>query len=239
MTHAAAVASLAPSGTLRAAINYGNPVLARRDPGGAAGGITADLARELARRLGVPVAFVDYEQAGDVFAGLAGDAWDICFLAIEPVRADRISFTEPYVLIEGVYLVPDASPVTAASEVDRAGTRIGVILGSAYDLYLTRALRHATLTRLPGPEAVVDELLARRVDLIAGVKPQLQADARRVGGMRLLPEPFMSIRQAMGTPCGREAAAAYLTGFIEDAKRSGFVAEAFARNRIEGATLAP
>jgi len=235
----AAVASLAPSGTLRAAINYGNPVLARRHPGGAAGGITADLARELARRLGVPLRFVDYEQAGDVFAGLASDAWDICFLAIEPVRAERISFTAPYVLIEGVYLVPEASPLIGSDAVDSPGTRIGVIVGSAYDLYLTRALRHATLTRLAGPEAVVDELLAGRVDLIAGVKPQLQADANRVGAMRLLPEPFMSIRQAMGTPRGREAGAAYLDAFVEDAKRSGFVAEAFARNRIGGATLAP
>ncbi len=234
-----AVASLAPSGTLRAAINYGNAVLARREPNGDAGGITADLARELARRLGVPVQFMHFEQAGDVFAALDKDGWDICFLAIEPKRADQISFTEPYILIEGVYLVPDASPRKSASEVDVPGTRIGVIEGSAYDLFLTRSLAHATLVRKPGAEAVLDELLAGRVDVVGGVKLQLERDAARVGGLRLLPEPFMSIRQAMGTARGRSAGAVCLREFVEDAKRSGFLAEAFARNKVQGGTLAP
>ena len=233
-----AVRELAPSGTLRAAINYGNSVLARREPG-SAGGITADLARELARRLGVPHAFVHYEQAGDVFEGLASDAWDLCFLAIEPVRAAKIAFTEPYILIEGVYLVPGASPLHSTAEVDRAGTRVGVIVGSAYDLFLTRELKHATLVRREGPAAVIDALLAGDADLVGGVKPQMEADAPRVPGSRLLPEAFMSIRQAMGTPRGREAAAAYVAQFMSDIKRSGFLAEAFARNRVQGGSLAP
>src|SRR6185369_3572347 len=156
---ASLVASLAPKGTLRVAINFGNPVLARREPDGSAAGITADLGREAARRLGVPVAFVDYEQAGDVFADLDADAWDVCFLAIEPVRAAKIAFTEPYVLIEGVYLVPGASSLRSAAEVDRNGTRIGVIVGSAYDLFLTRQLKHASLVRLASPQAVVAALV--------------------------------------------------------------------------------
>jgi polar amino acid transport system substrate-binding protein len=235
---AAAVRELAPSGTLRAAINYGNSVLARREPGGA-GGITADLARELARRAGVPHKFVDYEQAGDVFEGLAADAWDLCFLAIEPVRAAKIAFTEPYILIEGVYLVPGGSPLRSAAEVDRAGTRVGVIVGSAYDLYLTRELRNASLVRREGPEAVIDALASGAADLVAGVKPQMEADARRVAGSRLLPEAFMAIRQAMGTPRGRDAAAAYAAQFMSDIKRSGFLAEAFARNHVQGGSLAP
>jgi len=235
----AAVASLAPSGRLRAAINFGNGVLARRDPGGIAGGITADLARELARQLGAPVDFVRYEQAGDVFAGLGSDAWDVCFLAIEPVRAEKIAFTEPYILIEGVYLVPAASALRAASDVDRAGARVGVIEGSAYDLFLTRELRRAALVRRPGPEPVLAALQDGQADLVAGVKPQLEADARSVPGLRLLPEAFMSIRQAMGTPRGRTAGAAYLAEFIAEMKRSGFLARAFASNRIEGASLAP
>src|SRR4051794_39150373 len=119
-------ASLAPTGSLRVAINFGNPVLARREADGSAGGITVDIGRELARRVGVPVSFVGYDQAGDVFAALASQAWDVCFLAIEPVRAAQIEFTEPYVLIEGVYLVPQGSRLQSASEVDRAGTRVGV-----------------------------------------------------------------------------------------------------------------
>ena len=233
------IASLAPTGKLRVAINFGNPVLARREADGSAGGITADIGRELARRVGTDVVFVDFEQAGDVVAALDRGAWDICFLAIEPVRAARIDFTEPYVLIEGVYLVPSTSMLRSAAEVDRSGTRIGVIVGSAYDLFLTRELKHASLLRLPGPEAVVDALTRGEVNLIAGVKPQLEADARRVEGSRLLPEAFMSIRQAMGTPRGRAEAAAYASQFIAALKCCGFMREAFARNRIEGASLAP
>lgn len=229
---------LAPADVLRAAINFGNPVLARREADGSPGGITADLARELARALGARVEFVGYEQAGDVFAGLDTNAWDICFLAIEPVRAARIAFTQPYLTIEGAYLVPPGSSLQHVADVDRDGMRIGVIVDSAYDLFLTRGLKHASLTRLPGPEAVLEALQARRVDLIAGVRPALEADARRVTGSRLLPEAFMSIRQAMGTPREREAGAAYIAQFIDDAKRTGLLAELFARNRVEGGSLA-
>src|SRR4051794_820673 len=142
------IAALAPTGPLRVAINFGNGVLARREPDGSAGGITADIGRELAHRLGVPLAYVQYDQAGEVFAGLAAQEWDVCFLAIEPVRAAEIAFTEPYVLIEGVYLVPGTSSLRKAADVDREGTRIGVIVGSAYDLFLTRHLTRATLVRL-------------------------------------------------------------------------------------------
>ena len=233
-----ATIELAPAGVLRAAINYGNPVLACREADGGPGGITADLARELARSLDARVAFVGYEQAGDVFAGLDSDAWDICFLAIEPVRAARIAFTAPYITIEGVYLVPAGSSLSHADEVDRAGARIGVIAGSAYDLFLTRGLKHAELVRRAGPDEVRSELVEGRVDLIAGVKPALEADARTVPGSRLLPEAFMSIRQAMGTPREREAGAAYITQFIDDARRTGLLAELFARNRVEGGALA-
>lgn len=234
---AAAKAELAPSGTLRAAINFGNTVLARREPDGSAAGITADIASELARRLEVPVSFVHYAQAGDVFAGLG--AWDVCFLANEPVRAAKIAFTDPYILIEGAYLVPPSSHLRSASEVDRAGTRIGVITGSAYDLFLTRELKHATLVREPNAGAVIELLARGAVDLIGGVKPQVQAQSAKVPGSRLLPEAFMSIRQSMGTPRERGAAAACLADYIRELKRNGFLAEAFARNRIEGASLAP
>jgi polar amino acid transport system substrate-binding protein len=234
----AAKIELAPNGVLRAAINFGNPVLARREDDGSPGGITADLARELARALDARVAFVGYEQAGDVFAALDDGAWDICFLAIEPVRAARIAFSAPYITIDGVYLVPASSALVHADEVDRAGTRIGVIEGSAYDLFLTRGLKHAELVRRPGPDEVRRELVQGGVDLIAGVKPALEADARVVAGSRLLAGSFMSIRQAMGTPRERQAGATYVAQFIEDAKRSGLLAELFARNRVEGGSLA-
>ena len=228
----------APTGTLRAAINQGNSVLAQKGPNGEALGVTADLARELAKRLGLPLELVIFDAAGKVFEALKAGKIDIVFLAIEPVRAARIAFTAPYITIEGVYLVPAGSSLSHADEVDRAGARIGVIAGSAYDLFLTRGLKHAELVRRPGPDEVRSELVEGRVDLIAGVKPALEADARTVPGSRLLPEAFMSIRQAMGTPREREAGAAYITQFIDDARRTGLLAELFARNRVEGGALA-
>jgi polar amino acid transport system substrate-binding protein len=236
----AAVADLAPTGKLRAAINFGNPVLASRDPvTGEPGGISADLARELARCLDVPIEFVCYEQAGKVVEGLKTGAWDVCFLAIDPMRAADIAFTAPYVVIEGVYMVADASPLFGNAEVDRAGNHVGVITGSAYDLFLTRELKHAALVRAANAPAVMDLWLAGKLDAVAGVKPQLETDAKRLGGLRLLPERFMAINQAMGARRERTAGARYLAAFVDEMKASGFVARAFARNRITGAALAP
>ncbi|HEX3633217.1 MAG TPA: ABC transporter substrate-binding protein [Casimicrobiaceae bacterium] len=236
----AVVTDLAPSGRLRAAFNYGNPVLAMWNPAtGAADGISADLARELARCLGVPVDFVPYDAAGKVVAALASDAWDICFLAIDPLRAADISFTAPYVVIEGVYMVADRSPVADNAGIDRSGTRVGVIVGSAYDLFLSRELKQATIVRASSFDAVLALWTHGELDCIAGVKPQLEGAARRVPGLRILPGRFMAINQAMGTPRGRDAGAKYLRDFVEEMKRSGFIARAFARLRIEGASMAP
>lgn len=234
------VADLAPGGTLRAAINFGNPVLASRDSTtDEPGGISADLARELARRLRVPIEFVRYEGAGKVVEGLKSAAWDVCFLAIDPLRAADIAFTAPYVVIEGVFMVADISSLRRNLDVDRAGAHVGVIQGSAYDLFLTRELQHAAIVRAADAAAVMDLWTTGRLDAVAGVKPQLEADARRVGGLRLLPEQFMSINQAMGTPRDRTAGARYLAAFVDEMKTSGFVAQAFARNRITGASMAP
>lgn len=237
---AKAAADLAPTGKLRAAINFGNPVLAAKDPAtGAPAGISADLARELARRLGVGIEFVRYDQAGKVVEGLKDKAWDICFLAIDPLRAAEIAFTPAYVVIEGVYLVPESSAFRSNADVDRAGTRIGVIVGSAYDLFLTRNLKQATIVRAAGIDAAVELLDEGQANCLGGVKPQLEGIARRKPGLRLLPEAFMAINQAMGTLREREVGAEYLRGFIADMKATGFVKEAFARNRIEGAAMAP
>ena len=236
---AAVVADLAPTGPLRAAINFGNPVLARRDAD-APGGISADLARELARRLGVAVQFVTYEAAGTVVQGLkVGAAWDVCFLAIDPLRAQTITFTAPYVVIEGVYMVAGDSALRSTAEVDRAGIRVGVVVGSAYDLFLTRALKHATMVRAAEIGPVMALWDGGELDVVAGVEPQLAALSARRPATRLLPEPFMAINQAMGLPAGREAGAHYLRAFVDEMKASGFVAEAFVRNHIVGASMAP
>jgi len=237
---AAAVSELAPTGTLRAAINFGNPMLASRDAStGEARGVSVDLARELARRLGTPVELVPYNAAGKVVEAVKSGTWDVAFVAIDPLRGNEISYSAPYVVLEGAYLVRENSPIRSNAEVDRPGVRVGVGAGSAYDLFLTRELKQAKLVRATTSAAVTELVLAQGLEVAAGVKQQLQADAKRFPGMRLLEGRFMAIDQAMGTPKGREAGAGYLGAFIEEMKASGFVAAALARHRIEGAAVAP
>ena len=237
---AAARSDLAPTGRLHAAINFGNPILATKDPStGEARGVSVDLSRELARRLDVPVVFVTYDAAGKVVEGLKAGAWDVAYVAIDPARAVDISYTAAYVQIEGAYLVTQNSPIRSNAEVDRQGVRVVVGTGSAYDLFLSRNLKQATIVRAPTSPAVTDMFVAQKLDVAAGVKQQLEADARRIPGLRLLEGRFMVINQAMGTPKGREAGAKYLREFVEEMKASGFVAQALERHRIEGASVAP
>jgi polar amino acid transport system substrate-binding protein len=231
----------APTGVLRASINIGNPVLAHRDAAsGQPGGVSVDLARELAARLGVELQCVVFDTAAQSVQAVSDEQADIGFFAVDPKRGETIAFTEPYLLIEGFYLVRDASPIRRNDEVDRAGVTVMVGQGSAYDLYLTREIKHATLLRAPTSPAVVSSFIEQRADVAAGVKQQLQADAQRIGGLRLLGERFMVIRQAMGCPKSRGAdVAAGLGDFVEQMKSSGFVAAALARHGIEGASVAP
>ena len=237
---AAAARELAPSGTLRVAINFGNPILASKDAAsGEPRGVSVDLARELGRRLGVPVQLVTYTAAGKVVEGIRNQEWDIGYFAIDPVRAMDTDFTAAYVVIEGAYLVRQDSPIKRNEEVDRAGNRIVVGKGSAYDLYLTREIKQATLVRAQTSPAVTDMMVADKIEVAAGVKQQLQADAKRIPGLRLLDGRFMVINQAMATPKGRPAGLEYLTKFVEEMKASGFVADALKRHGIEGAAVAP
>ncbi|MBP0492046.1 ABC transporter substrate-binding protein [Roseomonas indoligenes] len=231
---------LAPGGVLRVAINFGNPVLAQPDPAtGEPRGVSAALARELARRLGATIRFSTYDAAGKVTdAGKRGE-WDLCFLAIDPVRAQGIAFTAPYVVIEGTYMVPDASPLRAVEEVDRPGIRVAVGRGSAYDLYLTRALKSAELVRAPSSPEAIDLFLQQKLDAAAGVTQPLVAYAAANPGMRVIPGRFMVIEQAVGIPGGREAALPYLRAFVEEMKASGFVARALAESGQKDAAVAP
>jgi polar amino acid transport system substrate-binding protein len=236
---AAAIAELGATGKLRAAINFGNPILASRSAGGEPQGVSVDLAREAARRLGLAVELVTFTSAGNVVEAVKAKQVDLAFVAIDPVRAADMEYTAPYVIIEGAYLVRNDSPLQRNEEVDRPGTRVAVGRGSAYDLFLTRELKSASLVKAPTSPAVTDLFLAEKLEVAAGVKQQLEADAKRVGGVRVLPGRFMVIEQAMGVPKGRTAAQAWLSGFIEEMKASGFVANALQRHGIQGAEVAP
>jgi polar amino acid transport system substrate-binding protein len=235
------VRAFAPTGRLRAAINLGNPILAVRDAGtGDVRGVSVDLARVLATRLGVEAELVVVDAAGKSVDVVSNEQADVGFFAIDPVRGARIAFTAPYVLIEGSYLVRDDSPIRSNDEVDRPGRRVVVGKGSAYDLFLSRALTQAELVRAPTSPEVVDYFVKGGGDVAAGVRQQLEADARRVAGLRILDGRFMVIEQAMGVPKSRgPAAVAFLGAFVEDIKADGFVARALARHGIDGATVAP
>ena len=232
---------LAPTGKLRASINLGNPVLARRDsPEKSPYGVSIDLARALAQRLGVGIEFVVFNAAQQSVEAVARDEADIGFFAIDPKRGEAIAFTDAYLHIEGWYAVREDSPIQSIAEVDRVGIRIAVGQGSAYDLFLSRELKAAEIVRAPNPPAVVPLFINEGLEVAAGVRQQLEIDMRRHPGLRLLPERFMLIQQAMGLARQRgEAAHAALCAFIEEMKDGDFIADALVRHGIDGARLAP
>jgi polar amino acid transport system substrate-binding protein len=231
---------LAPGGRLRVAINLGNPVLAQQPPGAREpGGVSVALARELGRRLKVPVDFRTYDAAGKVTAALQGEGWDLAFLAVDPLRADVMTFTHPYVVIEGTYIVPEDSPLRSIADVDRAGVRVAVGRGSAYDLFLARELKHAVRVQAPSSAEALDLFVRDRLEAAAGVRQPLLAFAAGHPGLRVVPGKFMSIRQAMAVPKGREAGARGLNAFVEEMKASGFVARELAASGQADAVVAP
>ncbi|MDB5794508.1 MAG: bacterial extracellular solute-binding s, 3 family protein [Noviherbaspirillum sp.] len=231
----------APGGKLRASINLGNPVLANRDAAsGQPVGVSIDLANEFARRLGADIELVVFDTAGKSVDAVTREEADIGFFAIDPLRGERIHFSAAYVIIEGSYMVHEDSAIRVNEEVDDAHNRVVVGAGSAYDLHLTRELKRAQIVRAPTSQAVVATFMQQRLEVAAGVRPQLEADMEHLSGVRLLPGRFMAINQAMGVPKSRgRQAFDYLDAFVEEMKRSGFVADALARHRIKGAAVAP
>ena len=235
------IQAFAPTGKLRVSINLGNPILANRHAqAGEPFGVSIDLARAFAQRLGVDIELVVFDAAGKSVDAVRAEQADIGFFAIDPLRGEGIAFTAPYVLIEGSYLVPENSSLQANEEVDRPGIRVTVGKGSAYDLFLTRELKQADIVRAPTSPAVVDLFVEQALEVAAGVRQQLEADMARRSGYRLLPGRFMVIQQAMGTPKSRgPEAQACLAQFVEDMKASSFVADALRRHGIQGASVAP
>ncbi|HEY1474705.1 MAG TPA: transporter substrate-binding domain-containing protein [Pseudolabrys sp.] len=228
----AVLKDLAPTGKLRAAINFGNPVLAQRGPNGEPRGVSAELASALAKKLGVAVDYVPFEAAGKSFAALAAGSVDVAFIAIEPARSAEVDFSAPYVIIEGTYMVRQESPLKDVGDVDRPGIRISVGLASVYDLYLTRTLKHATLVRakVGGASAGIPVFLEQKLDAAAGVREPFDAYAKEHPKMRVMKGAFQQIGQAMGTVKGKTAGAAYVGAFVEEMKANGFVADALKRS---------
>jgi len=231
---------LAPSGTLRVGLNYGNFLLVLKDaPDGSPRGIAPDLGRELGRRLGVPVEFVKFKQAGQLADGVRDDKCDVGFLGAEPQRASEIAFTKAYLEIPVTFLVPAGSNIRSLADVDREGVRIAVSARSAYDLYLSRTLKHARLERVEGIDASFDLFTQSRLDALAGLKPRLVSDAEKLPGSCVLDGQVTGVQQAAGTKKTRAAGARYLSDFIDDIKRSGLVAKTIDKHGVKGVIVAP
>ena len=233
-------ADLAPTGTLRAGINYGNFILATREPGtGEPRGVAIELTRELARRLGVPVTLIDYDSVATMVDAAKTGAWDIAFLGIDPARAGDIGFTAAYLQIEATYLVPAGSRLRTIADVDDAGVRVAAPGRANYELYLSRSLQRARLVRAQTADAAFALLAAGEVEALAGLRQALIGLAPKLLGSRLLDGYFMAVQQAVGVPRGRAAGLAYLREFVEDAKASGLVTRAIERTGARGVSVAP
>jgi polar amino acid transport system substrate-binding protein len=234
------VAALAPKGSIRAALNFANKVLARRDaPGSEPAGISVEIARELGRRLNLPVQFVAYDSAAAMADAAATGAWDIAFLAADPAREKLIAFTAPYLELEATYMVPASSRIRTLDDVDVQGVRIAARPRSAYDLFLRRSLAHAELVYPKDPETDVDVLTSGRAEVLAGLRHALADTAATTPGVRILEGRFASMQQAIGVPQGRESAATYLRQFVDDVKASGFVTRLIAASGAPGVSVAP
>jgi polar amino acid transport system substrate-binding protein len=233
-------AELAPGGKLRVGINHSNfLIVTPGSPFGAPKGIAPDLALELGRRAGVPVEFVSYDAAGKLADAVKGAEVDLGFLGNEPQRADVIAFSPAYVELPVTYLVPAGSPIRSLADVDRAGVRIAVSARSAYDLYLSRNLKHAQLARAEGIPASAKLFAEQKLEALAGLKPGLMAEAQKLPGSRVLDGQVTSVQQSIGAPKDRQAAARFLREFVEDIKRSGLVAQTVQKHGVKGIDVAP
>jgi polar amino acid transport system substrate-binding protein len=237
---AAVRADLAPTGTLRAAVNYGNVILATKDPAtGESRGVAIDLTREIGARLGVPVEIVAYDSVAVMGDAAPSGVWDIAFLGSDPAREKIMSFTAAYLEIEATYLVPGASPLRAAADVDREGVRVAAPARANYELYLSRNLRRAQLVSPPGADAAFELLAAGKVDALAGLTQGLLGLVPKLPGSRLVEGRFMAVQQSIAVPRGKDAGVRYLRAVVEDVKRSGLVARAIEKTGARGVSVAP
>jgi polar amino acid transport system substrate-binding protein len=233
-------AELAPHGVLRAGINMSNFLLVTgRSAAGDPEGVSPSMARAIADRLGVPIKYVPFPKPGELADAVDSDAWDIGLIGAEPARAEKIAFTAAYAEIEATYLVPAGSAIASIAEVDRPGTRIAVSARSAYDLWLERNIKHATLVRSDGLAGAVEKFQRDRLEALAGLRPALLSDVQKIPGARILDGQFTAVQQAIGTPRKNAESAKFLRGFVEEAKASGLVASFIEKHKVKGLSVAP
>ena len=226
---------LAPTGVLRAGINMSNFLLVTgRTEDGSPDGVSPDMARAIAQRIGVPLSLVPFRTPGEVADAADGDVWDIALIGAEPQRAERIAFTDAYVEIEATYLVPAGSPIRSVEDVDRPGNRIAVAARSAYDLWLERNIGQAELVRTQGLDGSFEMFVERGLEALAGLRPRLVEDLGKLPGSRILDGRFTAVQQAIGVHRSRPEAAGFLAGFVEEAKASGLVESLIRRHGVTG-----
>jgi polar amino acid transport system substrate-binding protein len=234
------IAELAPTGVLRAGINLGNFLLVTgTSPTGDPEGVAPDMAREIATRLGVPVKYVPFKTPGELADAAGSGVWDVGLIGAEPQRAETIAFTAAYAEIEATYLVPAGSPLQTIADVDAPGVRIAVTGRSAYGLWMDRNIKHAELVRSDTLDSAYEQFVRDHLDALAGLRPRLLADVAKLPGARIIEGRFTSVQQAVGTARKNATGAAFLRGFIEEAKASGLVARLIERHKVRGLSVAP
>jgi len=234
------IAELAPHGMLRAGINMSNFLLVTgRSAAGDPQGVSPSMAHAIADRLGVSVKYVPFAKPGELADQAGNDVWDIGLIGAEPARAEKIAFTAAYCEIEATYLVPAGSPLKSISDVDRAGVRIAVTARAAYDLWLERNIRHATLIRSDSLDGALTQFVAEKLDALAGLRPRLITDVAKLPGARILDGQFTAVQQAVGTSKANSDASAFLSAFVEEAKASGLVARFIEQHKVNGLSVAP
>ena len=230
---------LAPGGKLRIGLNYQNFLLVLGDGPDGPRGIAPDLARELAKRAGLPVEYVKFDAAGKLFDAVKSAQVDVGFLGAEPARASEVAFTSAYLELPVTFLVPPGSKIQSFDDIDKEGIRVSVSERSAYDLFLTRKFKRATLVRSAGIPASYDTFVAQKLEALGGLKPRLVEDHKRLPGSRILDGQITAVQQAVGAPKGRDQAAKFLQAFVEEAKSSGLVAKLVQKHNVQGVNVAP
>ena len=235
-----AKAELAPTGVLRAGINLSNFLLVTgRSADGDPEGVSPDMARAIADRLGVPVKYVSFKSPGELADQAGNNVWDIGNIGAEPQRAEKIAFTAAYCEIEATYMVPAGSPIMAVADVDKKGVRIAVSARSAYGLWLENNIKNATLVQVAGLDAAFNKFVDDKLDVLAGLRPGLLKDIEKLPNARILDGKFSAVQQAVGTARANSAGAKFLSDFVEEAKRSGLVARLIEKHKVKGLSVAP